>query len=60
MRNLTAFGVGFSIVAIFGPIYIMLLAPEYFGMIHMLSIYIGVFCLGIFATAMWFDTLYDD
>ena len=60
MKSLTAFGLGVSIVAIFGPVYIMLLAPQYFGLLHLWSIYLGILFLGIFATAMWYESFSND
>ena len=47
---LVPFGIFLSIIVIYGPIFLMLFAPEYFTWVHIWSI-----LLGVFVVAAWFE-----
>ena len=48
---LVPFGIFLSIIVIYGPIFLMLFAPEYFTWVHIWSILLGVNMLGVFVVA---------
>ena len=52
---LVPFGIFLSIIVIYGRIFLMLFAPEYFTWVHIWSILLGVNMLGVFVVAAWFE-----